>query len=346
MEASGNQIQPFVEKTMFKWEVVMGKWGTYALLTVLTLGAIRPAQAENFPSHTVTIVVPSAPGAGQDVTARLLAQKLSAKWGKSVIVENKPGAGTMIGAAYVVRSRADGHTILLAAATLVVNATLAKQMPFDPLADLTPVSLLARVPFVLVVQPKLPMTTVEDLVAYAKANPNAVTFGSAGIGTGHHLNGEMFQTFAGIKMTHVPYGGSSTALAALMNGEIGALFVDLSAAQEPIKTGKVRVLGVNTAKRLASDPTIPTIAESGFPGYDGQSWLGLFVPGATPAAAVAKLNADINEVVQNPDIDKQLRNFAFEPAGTESPDELKRFMALEMKRWAKVVTDAGVAHTQ
>jgi tripartite-type tricarboxylate transporter receptor subunit TctC len=303
------------------------------------------AQEADYPNRQVNFVVPFAPGGGTDILGRLFGQKLSDRFGKPFVVENRPGAGTVVAAVQVAGSAPDGYTIMMATSgTMAMNPTLYKKLPYEPGKDLILAALICQVPFVLVVNPDLPVHSVAELVKLAKEKP--LTYGSGGTGAFHHLMGELFKTTMGISMTHVPYKGTLPALNDVIAGHIQLMFADLAPAHALIQAGKVRALGVTTAQRVASAPNIPPLAEVGVPGFDWAAWQSVAVPGGTPKDVVAKLNGAINAAAADPDVLKQLVGLQFIPIGKGSPDELDRFVKSETTRWAKVLQQAGVAGSE
>src|SRR5262245_31355686 len=314
------------------------------LLLVLA-GLVPAAHAQDYPNRQVIFVVPFAPGGGTDVLGRLLGQKLTERFGKPFVVENRPGAGTLTATVQVTKSAPDGHTIMMAtSSTMAINVTLYKQLPYEPGKDLTLAALICSVPFVLSVSPSLPVNSVADLVKLAKERP--LSYGSGGPGAFHHLMGELFKTTFGIEMTHVPYRGSLPALNDLVAGHIQVMFSDMAPAYPLIQAGKIRALGVTTAQRAASAPEIPPLAEVGIPGFDWAAWQSVAVPGGTPKEIVAKLNAGVNAAIADPEVTRRLVDLQFIPIGKGSPEELDRFVKAEGVRWAKVVQQAGVAGTE
>ena len=303
------------------------------------------AQATDYPSRQVNFVVPFAPGGGTDILGRLVGQKLSDRFGKPFVVENRPGAGTVTAAVQVTKSAPDGYTIMMATSgTMAMNPTLYKKLPYEPGKDLILAALICNVPFVLVVNPALPVHSVADLVKLAKERQ--LTYGSGGAGAFHHLMGELFKSTMGIPMTHVPYKGTLPALNDVVAGHIELMFSDLAPAIPLIEGGKVRALGVTTARRAASAPNIPPLAEIGVAGFDWAAWQSVAVPGATPKEIVAKLNGAVNAAIAEPDVTKQLVTHSFIPIGKGSPEELDRFVKSETARWAKVLQQAGVAGSE
>ena len=310
--------------------------------------AIGTAKAQNadeaYPEHQVSFVVPFAPAGGTDILARLLAQKLEQHFGKPFVVENRPGAGTVLATNYVAKSPPDGYTISMTVSSLAADVTLYKSLPYDPAKDLVPVALIARVPFVLVVSPSLPVSNVEDLIKLAKQK--TLSYGSGGVGAFHHLAAALFASMAGIKMTHVPYRGSAPALSDLMAGYIQLMFIDYGPASAFISSGKIRPLAVTTKQPLSVLPEVPPLAEAGVPGFDAAAWQGVIAPAHTPPAIVGKLNAALNAAVAMPDVRLRMREIGMIPVGAGSPAELQEFLQSEIVRWGKVVEDAGIAHSE
>jgi tripartite-type tricarboxylate transporter receptor subunit TctC len=304
----------------------------------------RAEDAEDYPSHPVSFIVPFAPAGGTDILAHLLGQKLEQRLGKPFPVENRPGSGTVIATNFIAKSPPDGYTIMMAVSSLAIDATLYKKLPYDPAKDLALVALVAKVPFVLVVNPSLPVYSVGDLIKLAKQRP--LSYGSGGIGAFHHLAGALFASMAGIKATHVPYHGTAPALADLAAGYIQFMFTDLGPALPLISAGKLRALAVTTAQRFAALPDLPPLAEAGVPGFDGAAWQGVVAPAATPKDILAKLNNEINIIVGMNDVRARLADLGMIPIGKGSIDDLQRFLEAEIVRWGKVVEAAGIAGTE
>jgi tripartite-type tricarboxylate transporter receptor subunit TctC len=302
------------------------------------------ADAADYPDRPVTFIVPFAPAGGTDTLARLLAAQLQQRLGKPFVVENRPGAGTIIATNFVAKSTADGYTIMMAVSSLAIDATLYKSLPYDPAKDLALVALIARVPFVLVVNPSLPVNNVEDLIKLAKERP--LSYGSGGIGAFHHLAAALFSNMAGIKMTHVPYHGTAPALTDLMGGYIQLMFSDLGPALPLIKAGKLRALAVTTAERFAALPDVPPLADAGVPGFDAAAWQGVVAPAQTPQPILAKLNSELNAIVAMPDISLRMADIGMNPVGTGSIEDLQKFVQSEIVRWGKVVEEAGIAQSE
>ena len=319
------------------------------LATALPALAIKAAHAQNssvedYPARQVTFVVPFAPAGGTDVLARLLAQKLEEALGKPFVVENRPGAGTVLATNFVAKSPPDGYTIMMDVSSLAIDATLYKSLPYDPTKDLVLVALIARVPFVLVVEPSLPVKNVEDLIELAKERP--LSYGSGGIGAFHHLAAALFCSMAGIKMTHVPYRGTAPALNDLLGGYIQLMFSDLGPALPLISAGKIRALAVTTKEPFAALPNVPPLADVGVPGFDAAAWQGVIAPAKTPQPILAKLNSQLNAIVAMDDVRTRMNDFGMIPVGTGSLDQLQQFLRSEIVRWGKVVEEAGIAHSE
>jgi tripartite-type tricarboxylate transporter receptor subunit TctC len=318
------------------------------LIGVSLLAADRAwsqSPAQDYPNRQVNFVVPFAPGGGTDILGRLVGQKLSERFGHPFVVENRPGAGTVTAAVQVAKSVPDGYTIMMATSgTMAMNTTLYKKLPYDPGKDLVLAALICNVPFVLVVNPALPVASVADLVKLAKERP--LSYGSGGAGAFHHLMGELFKTTLNIPMTHVPYKGTLPALNDVVAGHIQLMFSDLAPAYPLIQAGKLRALGVTTAQRAAAAPELAPLTEVGVPGFDWAAWQSVAVPGGTPKEIVAKLNGAVNAAIAEPEVTKQLVGLQFIPIGKGSPGELDRFVASETTRWAKVLQQAGVAGSE
>ncbi|MCU0806296.1 MAG: tripartite tricarboxylate transporter substrate binding protein, partial [Burkholderiales bacterium] len=264
-----------------------------ALVLALLLPLLAaPAHAQPFPSRTIRIVVTFPTGGAPDILARLIGAKMQENWGQPVVVDNKPGAGGNIGAEFVARSPADGYTLVMGTVgTHAINASLYSKMPYDPIKDFAPVIFVASTPNLLVVNPSVPATTVQELIALAKAKPGQLSYGSPGIGTSVHVSGELFNTMAGVKTVHVPYKGRQFAIPDLLGGQIQFMFDNMPSALPVAKEGKLRALAVTSAKRHPAAPDIPTMSESGLPGFEATSWFAVYAPSGTPPDVIAKLNA-------------------------------------------------------
>jgi tripartite-type tricarboxylate transporter receptor subunit TctC len=315
------------------------------LLACLSLSV--PVRAQDYPTRQITLIAPWPAGGAVDAICRAVAQPLSERLGKSVVVENRPGAGSVIGTAAGAKASPDGYTMVMAGSgSLAISATMYKKLPYDPIKDFVHVALGAKVPFVLVVNPSLPVRSVAELVAYAKENPGKLSFASGGPGSPHHLYGELLKSMTGIEMTHVPYKGSAPALTDVIAGHVPILFSDTVPSLPQIREGKVRALGVSTAVRLPSAPDIPPIAEVGVPGFDAAGWGVFSLPAGTPKEVVAKLQAALDAAIALPDVRQQIIKLGLIPGSASSPEELQRFINSEIARWGKVVTQAGLAGTE
>ena len=302
-------------------------------------GAARAQVA--WPARSITLVVPFAPGGGTDTFARPFAAKLSQELGQQVVIDNRAGAGGTVGAAMVAKAKPDGYTFLLGAVHHAVAVTAYKQLSYDLEKDLAPVTSVASVPDVLVIYPEIPANTLQEFIAYCKANPGKVNYGSAGLGTTRHLAGEIFNAKTGAGMTHVPYKGSGPATAALISGEVTAVFEGLGSAAPYIRSGKARALAVFTAERSPAFPEIPTAAEAGLPGFESLSWYGLWAPAGTDAGIVAKMQAAVATAFASAD----LKKIWFEQGATPGGAPTARFTAFvkdEIGKWGKVVRDGNI----
>ena len=314
------------------------------VLLALTLGPAPRASAQNYPTKPITLVMPYPPGGGTDAMARLIAQRLEKRLGQPIIFEYRPGAGSAIAAAYVARQPADGATILYATSTtMAINVSVHKNLSYDPVKDFVPIALFAITPFVLVVNASLPINSVADLVTYAKAKPGALTYASNGPGGASHLFAELAKSMLGIDMTHVPYKGNAPALNDVVAGHVSLMFVDPFASVQLMQQGKLRALGVTTARRLSTAPELPPLAEVGLPGYDAASWHMFVAPAATPKPIVQRLYAEIDAIVKEPDVAAEIGKRGFEPSEGGPPDQLALFVQSEIERWGKVVRAAGAA---
>jgi tripartite-type tricarboxylate transporter receptor subunit TctC len=300
----------------------------------------RIAWAQAYPSRPVRIVVPFAPGGTFDIMARLIGQWLTEKLGQPFVIENRAGAGGNIGTELVVRAPADGYTLLLVGAANAISATLYEKLNFNFIRDIVPVAGIARVPEVMVVNPSLPATTVRELIAYTKANPNKLTMASGGIGTLSHVEGELFKMMTGVNLVHVPYRGLGPALTDLLGGQVQVMFASISASIEYVRAGKLRALAVTTATRSDELPDVPTVAEF-VPGYEASGWFGMGAPKSTSSEVVAQLNKQINEGLADPNMKARLLDLGGRPMPM-TPAELGKFIADEIEKWAKVIKFAGV----
>jgi len=322
-------------------EAIVGCGGALTLLAGLPVFAQSSSSQKAYPSQTIKMIVPYPAGGTTDFLGRMVADQLQIGLNGTVVVENKPGAGTTIGAEQVARAQPDGYTLLLATSTtLAINKTLYRNLPYDPVKDFTPIALVAGVPFALIVNPSLPVKTLPEFIAYAKSKPGLV-YGSAGNGSPQHLGAEMLKSAAGIDIRHVAYRGSVMAMLDVIAGHIPFMVVDLQPALPQIAEGKVRVLGVTTPGRVASAPDIPTLAESGLPGFELVAWQGVVGPAGLPRPIVDQLAVQIGKLVANPGTRDQFKLMALEPLPPSTPDSFAAYVKSEVDRWATIVKNSG-----
>lgn len=311
-------------------------------LALAILGLAGAALANDYPAKPIRLVVPAAPGGGADFLARIVGVKLGELVGQSVVVENRAGASGTIAADGTAKSAGDGYTVLMGQSTSIVIAPqLYPKLPYDTLRDLKPVTLVAEVPNVMVVHPSVPANTVKELIALAKAKPEMLNFGSSGNGAPSHLAGEMFKSATGTRLVHVPYKGAGPAVNALIAGEIQVMFAPIVAVLPQVKAGRLRALGVTSAKRSAAAPDLPTLAEAGLTGYEISSWFGLFVPVSTPAAVVDKLFKETTRVLKSPDVIERFAKEGAEPVGS-TPADFNTYVRAEFVKYNKVIKDNGI----
>ena len=309
--------------------------------TVLCCACASRATAQTFPSKPVRFIVPAAAGGPQDVVARIVAQKLSEGWGQQMLIENRPGAGGIIATEAGAKALPDGYTWLMNISAFTTNPFLYRKLPYDTHKDFAPVTLLVSFPLVLAVHPSLPVKSVKELVSLARSRPGELNYGSPGVGTSPHLAMELFRTMANVKVTHVPYKSGPAPTHAILAGEISFYFNSIQTPLPHFKTGRLRPIGLSGTKRDALLPDVPTVAESGYPGYEVIAWFGLLVPAATPADLVNRANADTAAALKSADVRQRMANEGMEPVGN-SPREFGAFLASELKKWGRVVAEAGV----
>jgi tripartite-type tricarboxylate transporter receptor subunit TctC len=315
-------------------------------LAVAAAALPAAAPAQDFPSRPVTVVVPFTPGGAGDILARMVGPRLEQKWGKSVVVDNKPGAGGIIGAVAVQKAAPDGHTWMIApSAVLAINVSIYKNLPYDPATDFVPLALAAQTPFVLIVNPALPVQSVAELIAYAKEKKGELSYASAGAGTPHHLFAELLKAMTGIELTHVPYKGSLPSLNDVVAGHVPLMFIDLGPALGMLRAGKVRALGVSTPSRLAQLPEVPPIGET-VKGFGAASWQMAVAPAKTPRPVVDKLHADLKAAFAAPEVKDLIGKNGMVPLDNPPVEELQAFIKSEIVRWGKVAEQAGVAGSQ
>jgi tripartite-type tricarboxylate transporter receptor subunit TctC len=309
-----------------------------ALVGVVLLTQNSQAQS-NYPNKQIRLVVTFPTGGAPDILARIIAEK--AQLGQTILIDNKPGAGGNIGADFVAKSAADGYTIVMGTVgTHSINGALYAKMPFDMVKDFAPVSLVASTPNLLVVNTNIPAKNVQELVAYGKANPTKLSFGSPGVGTSVHVSGELFKSMTGMPMEHVPYKGRQFAIPDLVGGQIQLMFDNMPSALPMVKEGKLRAIGQTSAKRSAAAPDIPTVAEQGLPGFEATSWFAVFAPANTPKEIITKLSAEISRIFKLPEIQDRMKTLGLD-AILSTPEELAAYQQIEIRKWAKVVKDSG-----
>jgi tripartite-type tricarboxylate transporter receptor subunit TctC len=319
----------------------MRKTTIACLFAAMTMPAFAAENADNYPSKPIRLVVPFTPGGSTDILARVIGVKLTEAWGRQVVIDNRPGAGGNIGVDLVAKSPADGYTLVMGhIGTFGVNPTLYSKLPYDAIKDFQPITLVALVPNMLSVNPALPVHSVKELIALAKAKPGTINFGSGGNGSAAHLAGEYFKLMTKTEITHIPYRGTSPAVTDLIAGQIQMIITGVPPTLNFVKTGKLRALAVATSKRLPLLPDLPTISEAGVPGYEATQWYGVLAPAGTPKPIVAKLNAEMAKAIKGPDVREKLAADAAEPVGN-SPEEFGAFIKKEIARWAPVIKASG-----
>ena len=328
---------------MFLLNLATDRRITFAVTGTLFAVAGMPdgALGQRYPNRPLRVLVPYAAGGSTDVLARMVGQKLTTTLGQPVVIDNRPGAGTLIATEIVARAAPDGYTLLMATPPLPVAPALFQKVPFDVERDFAAVTNIAATSNVLTVHPAVPAHTVKELVALAKSDPGKYTFGSSGIGGASHLATELFRSMAGIQLVHVPYKGGSVAVTDLLGGRLTLMFANLTTVQAHIKTGKVRALAIGTAQRSLIMPDLPTVAEAGVPGYEANNWNGVVVPAGTPRTTIERLQREIKAIVNAPDTRDKLLAAAFEPIA-DTPAEFARYLASERIKWGRVVKEAGV----
>jgi len=324
--------------------------GTAAAIAIFVgLGAFSATSAaqnnsrlsESFPQRPVRWIAPFPPGGAADIVSRLIGQKLTEAWGQQIVVDNRPGAGGNVGTEIAARAAPDGYTVVLVPATFTTYPSLTKKPAYDPLKDFTPITLVSSSPTILVVNPSLPVKNVQDLIALARAKPGELNYASSGIGASAHMAAELFKSMTKTNIVHVPYKGQPPALLDLMSGRVQIMFPNIPVALPHIKSGRLRALAVSTAKRSALFPELPTIAESGLPGFEVLQWSGLMAPAGTAKGIVAKYQRDIAKTLKLPDVRQSLKSQGFEAVGN-TPAEFSDYIRAEIRKWAKVIREAGI----
>ena len=314
---------------------------TALFAALFTVAAANSLAQPGYPNRAVRLVVPSSAGGGTDIVARIIAPRLSERLGQQVVVDNRAGAGTMIGGEIVAKAPPDGYTLLMAISTLATNPVVYKKMPYDALRDFAPVTQATSLPNILVVHPSVPVHTAKELIAFARAHPGQLNFGSPGTGTNPHLAMELFLNMAKIKMVHIPYKGSAPAIVDIVAGHIAVMAATALTGIPHVRSGRLRALAVTSAKRTAAAPDIPTLTEAALPGYEAVQWYGVLAPAQTPREIVARLHTEIARILQTPDIKERLLGDGADPVGS-TPEEFTRFIRAETEKWAKVARDAGI----
>jgi tripartite-type tricarboxylate transporter receptor subunit TctC len=311
------------------------------VLAAAVLACAPGAQAQDYPSKPIRMIVPLPPGSGVDIIGRLIAQRINTAWGQPVIVDNRPGAGGLIGTSAVVKADPDGYTLLVQSGSHASNSSMYKQLPYDPLKDLAEVALLGKTPYVMVTAANGPYRTLRALLDAAKAKPGDIAFASSGVGNSTHLVAEYAARLAGVSLLHVPFKGSPEAMTDVLGNRSAFYMAPINAAVNLVKEGKLAALGVSTRNRADVLPAVPTLAEQGLTGYDMTLWFGLWAPAATPPAVVQKLNAQVNAIVQMPEVREQFSKLGLQPSPMK-PEEFAAFVREEMKVYAKIVKDANI----
>ncbi len=313
----------------------------FGLAFVVSFTWMDSATAQAYPSRPIRVIVPQSAGGSTDLVARVIAQRMTETLGQNVIVDNRPGAGSLNGTELVARATPDGYTVLVVAASFTINPAIRKELPFDPVRDFTPVSQLVTLPHILVVHPSVPASSVKELIALAKSKPGVLNFGISGIATSTHMAGELFMHMTGTQMVSIPYKGGAPGMTALLGGQIQLYFATISTAIPHIRSGKLRALGVTTAKRSVAAPEFPTIAEAGVPGYEHASWVGMLAPAKLPQPVLSKINGESAKAVQSQDLKALLLRDGLEAVGN-SPREFDRIIKSEITKWAKVARVANI----
>jgi tripartite-type tricarboxylate transporter receptor subunit TctC len=314
--------------------------GAAAISISAALAFALPAAAQTYPSRQIELVVPFVAGGTTDTVARLIAQRLSDRWGQPAIVSNRPGGGSSIGTSLVAKAAPDGHTLMVTTIAFAINASLQKQ-PYDVVKDFAPITEIASIPLMLVVHNSLPVHSVQEFVAYSKSQPAGLDYATSGPGTSTHLAAEMFKTMTGAKLVHVPFKGNAEVLNALLGGHVKVHFALTASTLQHVRSGALRVLAVTTEKRLPELPDVPTVAELGYPGYEITSWQGVFAPAGTPKDIIDKLNGEIVAMLQAPDVRARIIGEGADPVGS-SPEQWSARFKNEVEKWAKVVRSAGL----
>ena len=317
----------------------------HRLILVVFVAAIVPpagsAFAQPYPAKPVRIVVPSSAGGGTDIVARIIAPDLGKRLGQQVVIDNRPGAGTMIGIEIVAKSPADGYTLLMGLSTLAINSALYKKVPYDPVRDFAPITQVVSSASIIVVHPSVPVKTVKELIAFARARPDQLNYASAGTGTYPHMTMELFLSMAKLRMVHIPYKGTGPAMIDMLAGHTAVMAATILTGMPQIRAGRLRPLGITSTARSSVAPEIPTIAEAGLPGFESVQWYGLLAPAKTPNDIVTRLHAEMVQILRQADIKERFAGDGADPVG-DSPAQFARFIQSELPKWAKVAREAGI----
>jgi len=316
---------------------------TRACVLIVVAGIIPVAQAQDFPTRPIRIVVPAAPGGSSDILGRLIGARLSERLGQPVVVDNRAGAGQMIGADVVAKSPPDGHTVLLPTVTYTTSAATQAKLPFDPLTDLTGITMLGEGAFLLAVHPSLPAKSVKELIALAKARPGQINYGSSGTGGITHLITEIFAAYAGINIVHVPYKSVAPAVTDGVGGHVSLLIASVPSILPQVKAGRLRGLAITSLKRSQFTPGLPTVAEAGVPGYEARQWWGMFAPGKTPQAVIGKIASEIHRVLAGEEMKARLAEEGAEPILAMTPEAFNAAVRTDIAKWRKIVKDLNIA---
>jgi len=315
----------------------------YAIALVAVFGFVNalPAQAQQYPAKPIRLIVPFVAGGSADVLSRVLAQRLTQQYSQQVVVENRPGSGGHVGAEAAARAAPDGYTIVFGTIGIHAAYTIYSKLNYDPSRDLQPVSMYADVPNILVVHPSVPVKNVKEFIALAKSNPGRLNFGTAGSGSSTHMAGEWFKLYTGVNLTHVPYKGSAQAMQDLLGGQIELMFENLPTAIAQVRAGKIRSLGMTSRERSPSMPEVPTLAETGVPGFEATAWFTIAAPAKVPADIIRKLNVDMNAFLKAPEMQQRWIDMGVVPLGG-SPADAEKFFVVEREKWGKVIKAAGI----
>ena len=308
---------------------------------MIFLAVAADSLAQSYPAKPVRVVVPSSPGGGTDIIARIVAPELSKRLGQQFVIDNRPGAGTMIGIEIVAKAPADGYVLLMTPSTLAINSALYKKVPYDPVHDFAPITELISSPSIIVVHPSVPAKTIKELIAFARSRPGQINYASAGAGTYPHMTMELFQSMAKVKMVHIPNKGTGPAMIDMLAGNTAVMAGTILSVMPQVRAGRLRALGISSEKRSPVAPEIPTVAEAGLPGFEAVQWYGFLAPAKTPREIITRLHAETVRVLQQPETKERFASDGADPVGN-SPDEFARFIQSELVKWAKVARGAGI----